>query len=87
MALDLARRRVTVNAVCPGVIDTPMLAGFNDHATPAERRRMEKPHMLERFGKPEELIGATILLASNTAGSFITGHEMVVDGGFNAMTL
>jgi NAD(P)-dependent dehydrogenase (short-subunit alcohol dehydrogenase family) len=40
-----------------------------------------------RFGNAEELIGATLLLASSVAGSFITGTEMIVDGGFNAMTL
>jgi len=40
-----------------------------------------------RFGNPHELIGATILLASNRAGSFITGSEIVVDGGFNSMTI
>ena len=40
-----------------------------------------------RFGDAEELIGATLLLASAKAGSFITGIELVVDGGFNAMTL
>ncbi len=40
-----------------------------------------------RFGSPEELIGAALLLASEGAGGFITGTEMVVDGGFNAMTI
>ncbi|MEJ6648730.1 MAG: SDR family oxidoreductase, partial [Akkermansiaceae bacterium] len=40
-----------------------------------------------RFGSPEELIGATLLLASNTAGGFITGTEIVVDGGFNSMSI
>ena len=40
-----------------------------------------------RFGNPQELIGATLLLASNQAGGFITGTEIVVDGGFNSMTI
>ena len=40
-----------------------------------------------RFGNADELIGATLLLASSKAGSFITGVEMIVDGGFNAMTI
>ena len=40
-----------------------------------------------RFGSPEELIGATLLLASNAAGGFITGTEVIVDGGFNAMSI
>jgi NAD(P)-dependent dehydrogenase (short-subunit alcohol dehydrogenase family) len=40
-----------------------------------------------RFGEAKELIGAALLLASNDAGSFITGHEMVVDGGYSSMTI
>jgi len=40
-----------------------------------------------RFGESEELVGATLLLASGVAGRFVTGHEMVVDGGFSAMSI
>jgi NAD(P)-dependent dehydrogenase (short-subunit alcohol dehydrogenase family) len=40
-----------------------------------------------RFGNAEELIGATLLLASASAGSFITGLELIVDGGFHSMTI
>ena len=40
-----------------------------------------------RFGGASELVGATLLLASPSAGSFITGTEIIVDGGFNAMSL
>jgi NAD(P)-dependent dehydrogenase (short-subunit alcohol dehydrogenase family) len=40
-----------------------------------------------RFGEARELVGAALLLASNAAGSFITGHELVVDGGYSAMTI
>jgi NAD(P)-dependent dehydrogenase (short-subunit alcohol dehydrogenase family) len=40
-----------------------------------------------RFGEVKELIGAALLLASNAASSFITGHEMVVDGGYSSMTI
>ena len=42
---------------------------------------------MDRFGSPDELVGATLLLASNNAGGFITGHELVVDGGFNSMSI
>ena len=42
---------------------------------------------MDRFGNKEELIGATLLLASGQAGSFITGTEIVVDGGYNCMTI
>ncbi|MBC8348452.1 MAG: SDR family oxidoreductase, partial [Verrucomicrobia bacterium] len=42
---------------------------------------------IDRFGNKDELIGATLLLASDKAGSFITGHELIVDGGYSAMTI
>ena len=42
---------------------------------------------MDRFGEAHELIGATLLLASNRAGGFITGTEMIVDGGFNAVSI
>jgi NAD(P)-dependent dehydrogenase (short-subunit alcohol dehydrogenase family) len=42
---------------------------------------------MERFGEARELIGATLLLASGNAGSFITGEELLVDGGFHAMAI
>jgi NAD(P)-dependent dehydrogenase (short-subunit alcohol dehydrogenase family) len=42
---------------------------------------------MNRFGEAKELIGATLLLASPVAGSFITGDELVVDGGYHAMTI
>jgi NAD(P)-dependent dehydrogenase (short-subunit alcohol dehydrogenase family) len=42
---------------------------------------------MARFGNPEELIGATLLLASEKAGSFITGANLVVDGGFSVMSI
>ena len=42
---------------------------------------------MKRFGEAQELVGATLLLASDKAGSFITGVEMVVDGGFNSMCI
>jgi NAD(P)-dependent dehydrogenase (short-subunit alcohol dehydrogenase family) len=42
---------------------------------------------MKRFGEARELIGATLLLASEGAGSFITGSEIIVDGGYHAMTI
>jgi NAD(P)-dependent dehydrogenase (short-subunit alcohol dehydrogenase family) len=42
---------------------------------------------MKRFGEARELIGATLLLASDAAGSFITGEELIVDGGYHAMTI
>jgi NAD(P)-dependent dehydrogenase (short-subunit alcohol dehydrogenase family) len=42
---------------------------------------------MNRFGDKSELIGATLLLAAQNAGSFVTGTEMIVDGGYNCMTI
>ncbi len=84
LAREWADQGIRVNTLVPGffpaeqnkkVLDESRVASIMGH-TP-----------MDRFGSPEELIGATLLLASNSAGGFITGHEMVVDGGFNAMTL
>ncbi|MGB2560977.1 MAG: SDR family oxidoreductase, partial [Akkermansiaceae bacterium] len=84
LAREWAEHDIRVNTLVPGffpaeqnrkVLDESRVSSILDK-TPAKR-----------FGSPEELIGATLLLASHKAGSFITGHEMIVDGGFNAMTI
>lgn len=83
LAMDYGRHGIRVNCLCPGFIDTPMLAGFKDHATDAQRETMEKAHLLERFGRPEEVAAAALFLCSDDA-SFVTGHALAVDGGFTA---
>ena len=84
LAREWATQNIRVNTLVPGffpaeqnrkVLDESRVASILGK-TPAQR-----------FGKPDELIGATLLLASHNAGSFITGHEMIVDGGFNAMSI
>ncbi len=83
LAMDYGRHGIRVNCLCPGFIDTPMLAGFKEHASDEVRTAMEKAHMLERFGQPEEVASAALFLCSDDA-SFVTGHPMAVDGGFTA---
>ncbi|MBW2232224.1 MAG: SDR family oxidoreductase [Deltaproteobacteria bacterium] len=83
LAMDYGRYGIRVNCLCPGFIDTPMLAAFNENAPDDMRRRMEKAHMLERFGRPEEVAAAALFLCSEDA-SFVTGHALTVDGGFTA---
>ena len=74
---------VRVNALVPGFIP----AEQNKKVLTPERVAQIMGHTpMNRFGTPDELIGATLLLASD-AGAFITGAELVVDGGFNAMTI
>ncbi len=84
LAREWANQKIRVNTLVPGffpaeqnkkVLDESRVASIMNH-TP-----------MDRFGSPDELIGATLLLASNNAGGFITGHELVVDGGFNSMSI
>jgi NAD(P)-dependent dehydrogenase (short-subunit alcohol dehydrogenase family) len=84
MAIDYGRKGIRVNCICPGGIDTPLLRDIV--AAPGlERYRdaMRDAHLLGRFGRPEEIAAAAAFLASDDA-SFITGHALVVDGGFTA---
>jgi len=84
MAIDYGRRGVRVNAVCPGFIDTPLMrATFESPGLASVRDRYRDEHKLGRFGRPEEIAGACYFLASDDS-SFVTGHALVVDGGFTA---
>ena len=82
IARELAPRGVRANALCPGFFP----AEQNRQLLDAERTRaIMAGTPLGRFGQPEELVGAALLLLSRTAGSFITGAAYYVDGGFTAM--
>jgi NAD(P)-dependent dehydrogenase (short-subunit alcohol dehydrogenase family) len=84
MAIDYGIRGVRVNAVCPGFIDTPMFRSvFESPNMNSMRERYRDEHKLGRFGRPEEIASAVLFLASDEA-SFVTGHALVVDGGFTA---
>ena len=84
IAIDYGRRGVRVNCVCPGAIDTPMLRSIIDPDGMASyTERMREEHLLGRFGQASEVAAAVAFLASADA-SFITGHALVVDGGFTA---
>src|SRR5476649_237135 len=84
LAREWAPQRVRVNVLVPGffpaeqnrkILSPERVAAILDH-TP-----------MKRFGEARELVGATLLLASDAAGGFITGAEIVVDGGYHAMTI
>jgi len=80
-ALKHARAGIRVNAVCPGVIETPMTDSVA--ANPEIRKIMENMTPMGRMGQPEEIASAVLWLCSDQA-SFVTGHAMVIDGGATA---
>jgi NAD(P)-dependent dehydrogenase (short-subunit alcohol dehydrogenase family) len=86
LALDYATRGIRVNALCPGIIDTPMLEQFAaSRSDPDEAwRSYESAQPMGRLGTAEECAAAALWLVSQEA-SFVTGVALPVDGGFTAM--
>jgi NAD(P)-dependent dehydrogenase (short-subunit alcohol dehydrogenase family) len=80
---DLKDRRIRVNAVSPGTIDTPGLNQLLDSAPAGEQRRkaISSAVPLGRFGTPDEIAKAVVFLASDDS-SYVAGVELFVDGGF-----
>jgi NAD(P)-dependent dehydrogenase (short-subunit alcohol dehydrogenase family) len=86
MALDYARERIRVVAICPGTIDSELvreLARAEGGDEEANVRRYGSFHPLGRIGTPADIAEAALFLASDRA-SFITGEYLTVDGGFMA---
>lgn len=81
-AIESAPAGVRVNAVCPGVIDTPMVERLAA-AMPTFREELLARKPLGRLGTPDEVAAAVLWLASDAA-SFVTGHALAVDGGYVA---
>jgi NAD(P)-dependent dehydrogenase (short-subunit alcohol dehydrogenase family) len=81
IAVEYARKGIRCNALCPGPIDTPLLAELL--ADPAQRQRRFVHIPMGRLGRAEELAKAALFLASDDS-SFMTGASLVVDGGITA---
>lgn len=82
LALECAKKGIRVNALCPGPVETPMLAKeINDSPDPAQSRSLFLEAVpLGRFGKPNEVANIALFLASDEA-SYLTGAAIPVDGG------
>lgn len=81
-ALEYAKTGVRVNAVCPGVIQTPMIDRFT-HGENQIQNQLIAGEPVGRVGRPEE-VAATVLWLCSDQSSFVTGHSLVVDGGWVA---
>ena len=80
-AVKYAPHNIRVNCVCPGHIETPMIQGRTQD--PAGRETLIRKYPIGRLGKPIEVAYAVLFLSSDEA-SFITGTELVIDGGYTA---
>jgi NAD(P)-dependent dehydrogenase (short-subunit alcohol dehydrogenase family) len=81
LAVEYARHGIRANSICPGPIETPLLAELLSDPDRRQRRLVHIP--IGRFGRPEEIARAALFLASDDA-SFVTGSALVVDGGITA---
>ncbi len=87
LAVHFSKVGIRVNAIAPGFFVTKQNQAllFNEDGTPTPRTgKILAATPMERFGKPEELVGAVMFLLNNEAASFVTGVVIPVDGGFSA---
>jgi NAD(P)-dependent dehydrogenase (short-subunit alcohol dehydrogenase family) len=90
LAREWAAKGVRVNTITPGFFPAEQNRKllFNDDGSPTARTQSIWGHTpMKRFGDSQELVGATIFLASHKASSFVTGTDIVVDGGFLSQTI
>jgi NAD(P)-dependent dehydrogenase (short-subunit alcohol dehydrogenase family) len=79
-ALEYAARGIRINAICPGIIDTPMLAGMKQRE-PEAMAALLREVPIGRLGRAEE-IAAAVLFLCGPGASFVIGHALAVDGGY-----
>lgn len=81
IAVTFGRQQIRCNAICPGVIETPMVANLTEHERAAASAI--RWHVLRRFGKPDDVVGLALFLASDES-SWMTGSIIPIDGGMTA---
>ena len=79
-AREYASRKIRINSICPGMVDTPLI----HRGTITEEQLAEdaKRYPLGRYGRPEDIANGAVYLLSD-ASSWLTGHDLVIDGGFS----
>ncbi len=80
-AIELATKKIRVNGICPGMVETPLISGGTLSKEQLDADKAKYP--LKRYGKPEEVAYGAIYLLSE-ASSWITGQSLVIDGGITA---
>lgn len=81
MALDYAQDNIRVNCICPGFVETPLVAGVIK--TPNEYQKLADKHPMRRLGQPVEIAYGALYLASDES-AFVTGIALPIDGGYTA---
>jgi meso-butanediol dehydrogenase/(S,S)-butanediol dehydrogenase/diacetyl reductase len=81
MALDHAGENIRVNCICPGIVETEMVAKFSTDEN--ARRQRVALHPMGRFGQPGEIANAAVFLGSDESG-WTTGSVLIIDGGYSA---
>jgi NAD(P)-dependent dehydrogenase (short-subunit alcohol dehydrogenase family) len=81
MALDHANENIRINCICPGIVETELVAAFN--LDEKARQQRIAAHPMGRFGQPSEIAGLAVFLASDES-AWITGAAFPVDGGYSA---
>ena len=87
IAIDYVTRGIRCNAICPGTVDTPFVAGYLARNFPGReeevRQQLHARQPIGRMGRPDEIAYAALYLAADEA-SFVTGSLLVIDGGWTA---